>query len=726
MPLIDLKSDLTNLKFGNDRPGGGNSGLPYIKTYLPQNDFAAAQLGIDAGKYSIDFPIRGGAKAVTDAVTDTLRITRFFGDLQRGPFFIAKQIGLQLSNPRTEVGTVLGNTPYTQVYVPTNTLAQVGVQGSGIHWDRPGLVPSTPDQLKYAYVVGQQVVTNVSKSNRLLNLYTTKIKPGSTTIDPLVIKQLGIDDKSTLNLFKYSNGPETTYGIGETIIPRFESTTPASSSISAYPYLYGTRPGLAQVPNYKNFITASNAYMSQSGDIFSLGYVDAQGSSSLNNIGQQSDIVINNFSTNKYPTNFRLVTGSKPVLDYSKYTAAQSIFVSESRIQVVSGIEANGATFAATSQQKIVTKNNYESTPYPITYSGSYVRPAKATPTNEPGSALTAYKLYQSSSNPPTQVSRSKDILDNAGSTFFQNQSGLTFTYDLIKSRGDVAKNNRGQMPQDFRKVLIDNRIGANSLYSYDYRDAKVNMQGRIGFANSGMTNFDRSNTANSSSLTQDRVTMTPIQASSTRVLYGNSGPNGDSSARDLVKFVIEAVDNNSPSQTTKIYFRSYIDGFSDNHQANWNGFSYAGRGDTFYTYQGFTREVSMNFSLPALSRPEMKRIYQKANYLASLCYPNYNTAGLMRGNITLLTVGDYLYRTPGILKSVNITIPDDTAWEIAMNEPEGNAADSQMYELPQMLKISLAFTPIMSILPRRGAGVPLITPARKDNKFLGEVAAIV
>ena len=274
-------------------------------------------------------------------------------------------------------------------------------------------------------------------------------------------------------------------------------------------------------------------------------------------------------------------------------------------------------------------------------------------------------------------------------------------------------------MPQDFRKILIDNRIGRKSLYSYDYQANNVNMQGRIGYANSGMTSFDRSKTSNTNTATQDKVTMTPIQPSSAGGLQG-----GD--FRDLVKFVVEAVDNNAPTQTTKIYFRSYIDGFSDNHNANWNGFSYTGRGDTFYTYQGFTREVSMNFSLPALSRPEMKRIYQKANYLASLCYPNYNSSGLMRGNITLLTVGDYLYRTPGILKSVNITIPDDTAWEVAMNQPEGVAGDTEMYELPQMLKISLAFTPIMSILPRRGAGVPLITPATKNNKFLGEVAAIV
>ena len=58
------------------------------------------------------------------------------------------------------------------------------------------------------------------------------------------------------------------------------------------------------------------------------------------------------------------------------------------------------------------------------------------------------------------------------------------------------------------------------------------------------------------------------------------------------------------------------------------------------------------------------------------------------------------------------------------MTEPE-RGADADMYELPQLLRISLGFTPIMSILPRRGAGVALITPASKDNRFLGEVAGV-
>lgn len=713
MPLIDLKSDLTNLKFGNDRPGGGNSGLPYIKTYLPENDTAAQQLAFAAGKYSIDFPIRGGAKAVTDIVTDTLRITKFFGDLQRGPFFIAKQVGLQLSNPRTEVGNVLGNTPYTQVYLPTNTLAQIGVQGTGIHWDRPGISPNTNDQLKYAYVVGQQVVTNNVATNRLVALYKLKINPNAGEVDPLLVKKLGLDNKTQLNLFEYSNGPETTYGIGKTIIPRFETTTPSSASITQYPFLFGTRP----VPtlDYRKYITASNAYMSQSGDIFNPGYVQAQGSYYLNNIGQQSDVVVNNFSKNPRPVDFRLITGSKPVFDFSRYTAAQDIFVSESRIAVVSGIEANGQNLITLNQQKIVSKSNYESTPYPVIFSGSFVRPAKSTPTDEPGGAKTAYKLYESLESPPLQESRSKDIENNGSDPNFSSPAGYTFTYNLIKQRGANSRNNRGQIPQDFRKILIDNQIGDTSLYSYDYKSPSVNMQGRIGYADSGLTTFNRSKITNTDSSTQDKVTTTSLTSSLIP---------GQGSARDLVKFCIEGVDNNNPVNTTKIHLRAYVNGFTDNHGAEWNGFRYTGRGDQFYTYQGFSREVGLSFQLPALSRPEMKHVYQKANYLASLCYPDYNSSGLMRGNIVLLTFGDYLYRVPGLLKSVNITVPDDAAWEIAMTEPE-RGADTDMYELPQLLKISLAFTPIMSILPRRGAGVALITPADKNNRFLSEVAGV-
>jgi hypothetical protein len=712
MPLLDLKTDLKSLKFGNDRQGGGSSGLPYIQTSLPEQASQLELISQQSAKFSNDFPIRGGGKSAASIATDLIRITKFLADPGRGPFFVAKQVGLQLSNPRTEVGTVLGNTPYTQVYVPTNTLAQIGVQGTGIHWDRPGISPDTPDQLKYAYVVGQQVVTNNPKTNRLLALYGTKVNPGAVVIDPALNKKLGIDEQSQLNLFNYSNGPESFYGLGKTIIPRFETTTPSSASILQNPFLYGTRPN--PTLDYRRYITASDAYMTQSGDVFGLGYVQAQGSFYLNNIGQQSDIVVNNFSTNRYPTNFRLITGSKPVFNYSKYTAAQEIFTSESRIQVVSGIEAGGQTFTAVLQQAFVSRSNFETTPFPVTFSGSYVRAQPTLRTNINGQ--TAFKLYNNyQSTSPLLESNSKAILEQGNDPNFSSPAGYTFTYSLIKQRANEGRNNRGQIPQDFRKILIDNRIGDKSLYSYDYKSPSINMQGRIGLADSGLTTFDRSFITSTNSATQDKVTMTPLD---TQLIPGQG------TARDLVKFTVEGVSNENPVNTTKIHLRAYVKGFSDNHTANWQGFQYTGRGDTFYTYQGFNREVGLSFSLPALSRPEMKLIYQKANYLASLCYPDYNSSGLMRGNIVLLTFGDYLYRVPGLLKSVNITIPDEASWEIAMSEPE-RGADTDMYELPQLLEINLAFTPIMSILPRRGAGVPLITRASKNNKFLAPVANI-
>ena len=38
MPLIDLKTNLKDLKFGNDEYNGGNSGQPFIQTRIPNTD----------------------------------------------------------------------------------------------------------------------------------------------------------------------------------------------------------------------------------------------------------------------------------------------------------------------------------------------------------------------------------------------------------------------------------------------------------------------------------------------------------------------------------------------------------------------------------------------------------------------------------------------------------------------------------------------------------------
>ena len=93
--------------------------------------------------------------------------------------------------------------------------------------------------------------------------------------------------------------------------------------------------------------------------------------------------------------------------------------------------------------------------------------------------------------------------------------------------------------------------------------------------------------------------------------------------------------------------------------------------------------------------------MYEKLNYLTSQVYPDYSpNTSAMRAPIIKLTIGDYLYRTPGVLESINITIEDNTSWEIASlaGEKESRAVG----ELPHYLNVAISFKPIMDILPRR------------------------
>ena len=109
MPLLDLKTDLKSLKYGQDLPGGGSSGQPYIKTDINTVDSGLNRLRFT--KFD-DGLIRGGAVGTANAaIVDTLRIGKFLTDAPQGPLFIVKQVGLQLSNPQLEAKLVKTDRP---------------------------------------------------------------------------------------------------------------------------------------------------------------------------------------------------------------------------------------------------------------------------------------------------------------------------------------------------------------------------------------------------------------------------------------------------------------------------------------------------------------------------------------------------------------------------------------------------------------------------------------
>ena len=181
----------------------------------------------------------------------------------------------------------------------------------------------------------------------------------------------------------------------------------------------------------------------------------------------------------------------------------------------------------------------------------------------------------------------------------------------------------------------------------------------------------------------------------------------------DLVKFRIEAINNDDPGSSVFIHFRAFLDSFSDAFSATWNSTKYIGRGEEFYTYGGFTRAISINWTVAAQSKDELIPMHQKLNYLASNLTPDYSDGGYMRGPMMKLTVGGYLYSQPGFITSLTYTVDDTSPWEIGINNisalsdtntlaGETAVSDQSVKELPHIIRVVMSYTPIHEFVPRK------------------------
>lgn len=317
-----------------------------------------------------------------------------------------------------------------------------------------------------------------------------------------------------------------------------------------------------------------------------------------------------------------------------------------------------------------------------------------------------------------------------------KNNGFLPFSYENISNYGG----------ENSKNILTDANV--DSLYPKDFRTNKpgspsnnypdFNIHNRVGVTSNnnsiGNTNtvdgiqmlritpsktfFNKSNSATEDIIAEDIYVK---GFNNTEVSQKTSGKYG----RDLVKFRIEVLNNNKPIDsginTDVLAFRAYINNFTDNFSSNWKDFNYMGRGEKFYTYQNFTRNIGVGFKLFAHSAQEMSIMYTKLNYLMSVMTPDYTKTGQMRGNYVYLTMGDYMYRQPGVFTSLNVGGILDAPWEIALNEPENSlniptgqegTNDKTQYEVPKLLNIDLQFNPIHNFLPRRMYGEDKDHPA--------------
>ena len=191
-----------------------------------------------------------------------------------------------------------------------------------------------------------------------------------------------------------------------------------------------------------------------------------------------------------------------------------------------------------------------------------------------------------------------------------------------------------------------------------------------------------------------------PIDSINYLLPYTSSSANTTSATNDLVQFRIAIIDNTTPTTKTFIHFRAFLDSMNDSYNATWTPDQYLGRSENFYNYGGFTRTISLSWTVAAQSKEELIPMYKKLNLLASSLAGDYSTSGYMRGTLAQLTVGGYLYEQPGIITQLTYDVPQESPWEIGIND-EGTT-DNSVREMPHIIRVTgFSFIPIYKQKPQ-------------------------
>jgi hypothetical protein len=773
MSLLDLKTDLKSLKYGQDTPGGGNSREPYIKVDINKVDSGFNQFRLTNFD---DGLVRGGVVGALNAsVVDTLRIGKFFADFPKGPLFLVKQVGLQLSNPELEhksdlrtdqtgtnrpikgqgvfrnVGNAITNAataigPFiartanrieneigpTRIYnLGINTLAQVPLNAFGGHLLRHGLLPTDDQDKLYLNVVQ---TNNKNNSNRLVGytntFYLGEFSSGSKFVD-------------SPELTHYIGGPSSVYGIGNTIIRKsFDTITNNYFNID--------------LSFKKSKTKTSDSYLSQ------VLYINK----------------IENTQEKSYFSIFTPFTGSIQ----ENYLSAFNIF---SNAKTIQDYTERIKDFNSTINTRISNERKRVTSPPPPppnsniasvgTSSGITVRSVNAVKTKDDIRGDRKSRTWRTSEelkkDLDTAYARSINLLDQGdfGSVTEEGQTTQQFPGRLLGlSKLDTElklstvnqENGTGASIYDRTAVPYTDIQPALRKYSELTKAIEYTIEGKSVYG--AGSNSDLYNTINSDTLLTQNKTNSQLSAGGGGIILSNpsvtafsttplpsgnitynNGILGDKpvtikfnswnaasrevrigsgrkdeinltpifnagkyegsdkvtiggveyNIRDLVKFRIQAVDTDEPDNGEWMIFRAYLTDLSDNTDATWNSVKYAGRGEPFYIYDGFSRKISVSFKVAALSENESRYIYQKLNFLMSNAMPDYSN-NLMRGPLTRLTVGNWIDSQLGILNSVQFKVPQDSPWEIAIDEPEGGA---KLLILPHIVEVTLSFTPIGS-----------------------------
>jgi len=702
MPLIDLKTDLKSLKYGKDTLGGGYSGQPYIQTPIPEsfNGLGPRE----------DFVLRGGINAATDSLTDIKRLGKMFVDTKspNGLLFIAKQQLLSRTAVRTQASGILNE----GIYSPLNTLAQAGVSAFGGHLNKQGINPFSETG---AYANNPNLYSTRVKpfqptdQNRLAELY--RAVTNNLSINNFNFSGIGLNVGN--NVLTYGGGPDSPLGIGKTGIrfvnPIFRTGNQNALKVSNPDYFYGKNQQRSIDENNKQVgglqVSALNKPWIKS-DLFDLPSV------TINSPQSASLLNIPNGPLTWTPNFIEGINYTSDGQDFPRYLP----------------------TFAQPSGTNGPTNNKGVSGKYFGLVGGTFAELYNAE--GQLGAGYNYFNVYDPNTTPGNTWPDNTDLI-HANNTWTYNQRDIISPYKTTSVGPDdsnTSPDRQGSIAspkiQDFRAILrsklgettenakIATNSGATPI-APDYNTKNIEQRVHLGDpgqrSGKSYANYSRGviNSATDTTVYGGRGGATDIKGLgparlgldqiNSLPIYRSQGVTSDNIKNDLVKFRIAIIDNDAPNYKTFLHFRAFLGNMSDSYSANWSGFNYLGRGEQFFTYGGFTRQISLSWTVAAQSKQELIPMYKKLNFLASTLTPDYSPNGYMRGNLAQLTVGGYLYEVPGIITSLTYDIAEDTPWEIGINATGGE--DGSVKELPHIIRVTgFNFIPIHKFIPQTQA----------------------
>jgi len=674
MPLLDLKTDLKSLKYGKDRPGGGDSGQPYQKVDINTVDSGFNRFRMT--KFD-DGLVRGGIVGAANAsIVDTLRIGKFLTDFPKGPLFIVKQIGLQLSNPQLEtkklntnnptkgggllrnVGNFILNTANkivnavgpTRIYnLGINTIAQVPVGAFGIHFNRHGLLPVQDDQTKYLAVAQNN---NNEESNRLTGLRNRfglgvnydlykgniKLRKGEQkTLSVIAATFAGgipfansvYNDIQNSRIADYIGGPSSVYGIGRTLIPRTPERTNDNLKVD---YAKNRNYNAQHIPEVKisssfdfeisnrtSSILASSSFdlikdtdLKINGSFISNTYKEYREKEKDNKVILSEDLGLSN-----------LTTGDKEDIDVNDFTTKGENTIRYTPSAIATGNVAKYAELRQAINNRIADQQLY-------------------TDTGKGGGSVASSLLSIIPSiddyNLPSPVrvnemTSSRDGYSTISRTQFTNQNKVQ-PFPNYNSSKDTS-----------RKIVTVN-VNRSSK-DFDYVKTEL------------ASKFNRTN---------DRV----VDEDTLALKFTPLDP-----------FTGDALNNT-------LKFLGYITDYSENYDSSWNDVKYAGRNEKFYIFNEFKRTATVGFNIPCFNPNELEQKHCSMSELASILAGKYQDNLLLGGIITKLKVGNYINDQPGIITNLSFSPIDGSSWDLDKG-------------LAFYLKVSFGFTLIHNFLPQYG-----------------------